>query len=927
MSKFNVKANFSIKAIGLWIVPVMLWMTACSPTKYLTEGQYLLAENNIEIIPENDTVKYDFEDYDIGYLIRPTPNSKLFLMRLNTRIYNMRNPNKIENAVKKYQKKKEKYIVKRQKLNAQSNRLRSNKRKYDKNIKKIEELDLRIRIIDKWLNKKNSLNTQNITINPDQNFRKTYKCKIKKEHKTNKLEAQIRTLKNARNDYPKADKMYQKLDTKLKKKQIKRDEWESENCNKLHWTRKAGEKPVLYKVNDEFRNIRQIRIYLKNKGYYSARVRAKASKGKHKKKSVTYTVYPNKPYTIKHFKPESKDSLLLKNNPKIESETILKSGTLLDIELLEKERTRIYEILRNNGYFKFSKDYIYYSIDTLNGNSTADVRLIIKLPLQNNKIQNHKQFKIRSVNIYPNYDPKAALTDAENYIATLHADSLPPENPKFIFWDNGENKLNPATIMKGAYIFKDSLYQNIDVKNSYKYLSSMKIIKIANIDFTQVEDTSLNSPYGYLDCNIKLTQNERQSYTAELETTNTSGDIGAAGNFIYSHKNLFKSAEVFDMKLKGALERKADNTDTQTSGQNAFFNSYELGVEMSLEFPRFFAPFDFNQFIENKNPKTKTGINLNILSRPDYKREIAGFSFGYFWTSSDSKRNIKHNLKPVLFDFVRLRNPSQEFLDYINRYKLYDSYEDHLIIGSSYSITFSNKAKKKDKQTYLRINGKIAGNSLCALMNIAGFDKTDNSYQILGSSFAQFAKLDADFRFYKKLHGNAYKLAARSYIGAVLPYGNLRVVPFGEKFFTGGANGIRAWQVRTLGPGSYRMPANIDVFPNQTADIKLELNLEYRMKLFWMLEGAFFIDAGNIWAINELDDRAGAQFHFDTFYKEIAVGTGIGFRFDFDFFIIRFDFGLKFRDPAAKEGERWIYFHRPMYKSDWAFNVGIGYPF
>ena len=280
-----------------------------------------------------------------------------------------------------------------------------------------------------------------------------------------------------------------------------------------------------------------------------------------------------------------------------------------------------------------------------------------------------------------------------------------------------------------------------------------------------------------------------------------------------------------------------------------------------------------------------------------------------------------------MFDLVRLRNPSQDFLDYINRYKLFESYEDHLIIASAYSITYSNKTRKKDNQIYLRVNGKLAGNSLYTLMNLTGFEKKDGSFQIKGNSFAQFTKADLDFRYYKEIYGSAYKLAMRAYIGAVYPYGNLRVVPFGEKFFTGGANGIRAWQVRTLGPGSYRLPANIDVFPNQTADIKLEMNWEYRMKMFWMLEGAFFFDAGNIWAINELDDRDGAQFHLDSFYHEVAIGTGIGFRFDFDFFIIRFDFGLKLRDPADYKGERWIHSYEFMYKDSWAFNVGIGYPF
>jgi outer membrane protein assembly factor BamA len=464
-------------------------------------------------------------------------------------------------------------------------------------------------------------------------------------------------------------------------------------------------------------------------------------------------------------------------------------------------------------------------------------------------------------------------------------------------------------------------------------LSSLKIIKIANINFVENNQTfttdSLNlyQNVDFLDCNIKITQNMLQSFMVELEGTNTSGNIGVAGSMTLTHKNIFKNAEVFDLHFKGAVERQgtfAKNTETQNLN-TGFFNSKEFGVDVSFRFPSMMAPAKMKNLIKKFNPQTSISANYNYLNRPDYTRTIAGVNYGYTWNSN---QNISHSFKPAVLDLVKLKDPTPEFLAYINKLRLTESYEDHFILGTSYSIIINNQLSKTGKNfTYLRINGKSAGNLLSGIMSLTKIDKQDESYKIAGNVFAQFIKADFDFRYYRKLSRAKDKIVLRGFVGAALPYGNIKVVPFGEKYFSGGANGVRAWQVRALGPGTYSLPLNTDIFPNQTSDIKLEANFEYRMQLFWMIEGAFFVDAGNIWAINNNDDRPGALFEFNKFYKEIAVGTGFGFRFDFDFFIVRFDFGLKLKDPALPEGVRWIPFNRSFNSNDWTFNIGIGYPF
>jgi outer membrane protein assembly factor BamA len=244
----------------------------------------------------------------------------------------------------------------------------------------------------------------------------------------------------------------------------------------------------------------------------------------------------------------------------------------------------------------------------------------------------------------------------------------------------------------------------------------------------------------------------------------------------------------------------------------------------------------------------------------------------------------------------------------------------------NYSLIFTNQNLQKSKDfIYFKFNSELAGNILYAAFKASGAEKTDGAYELFKVSFAQYALGDIDFRYYNILNpGN--KIVYRFFAGAGLPYKNSTALPFEKQYFSGGANSIRAWQVRDLGPGSY-IDTTHTTYSNQTADIKLEANLEYRFKLFWVLEGALFVDAGNIWAINNNDNREGAQFKFDRFYKDIAVGTGFGTRFDFSFFIFRFDLGIKTRDPEYPDGQKWVFGSRQLGRNDFVLNLGIGYPF
>ena len=866
------------KKLGISVIVTLftVLLFSCSTTKRLSDDELLLSGNTVRF---SDTLSLADKGYiteDIEDLLLPKPNSKILFVPFYLHIYNLSDP-------EKFQVKKEK---------------------------------------------------------------KENKCSAKQEKKLLKFDNEIRKLEKERNLYEPASEDYLKYDKKLKKLQETKNELKQEECEFESVFRKIGEAPVIFDKNDAFKTKKQIEIFFRNKGYYSVRVEDQTIKHENKKVSVLYNISPGKPILINNIEYSIQDPFINNTVLSDTSAALIKKGSRLDVELLQNERARIAANLRDLGYYRFSKDYITYTIDTLSGNSTASIMLIFKqFRNEDGTLENHKKYRINNTYIYTNYDAKKALSENETYFAgfdtTLYSLS---EVRNYFFLNNSKQTIKSGAIARGAYLFKDSLYNQTDVKDTYKYLSAMKIIKIANLNFIDVKperkiyDTifvannekndTIVQEYGFLDCELRLTQDKLQEATFELEGTNSSGNIGAAGNLIYRHRNIFRHAEVFDLKFKTALERQtnyAKNVEIPQVSNISFFNSREFGLEFLIDFPRLLSPIKGYDFSKRYTPKTLASFTYNYMSRPDYTRTIAGLSYGYFWSSSEKQSHI---LKPIVFDLVELRNPTEKFLNYINTFGLHESYENHLILASSYSLIINNQKKsKKRNYSYIRINGKSAGNLLKTAMDLAGTEKKDGQYVIGNTVFAQFLKADIDYRYYKKLSRENDKLIYRVFAGVALPYGNLKVIPFGEKYFSGGANGIRAWQVRSLGPGSYSISDTTDLFLNLTADIKFESNFEYRMKLFWMLEGAFFIDVGNIWAINSHDDRSGAMFELKDFYKELAVGTGYGFRFDFDFFIIRFDFGMKIVDPAYPLGKRLIPFNRKYTSNDFAFNVGIGYPF
>jgi hypothetical protein len=408
----------------------------------------------------------------------------------------------------------------------------------------------------------------------------------------------------------------------------------------------------------------------------------------------------------------------------------------------------------------------------------------------------------------------------------------------------------------------------------------------------------------------------KQAVSFSVEGTNTAGDLGVATSVNYTHRNLFRGAETFNFQVRGAYETMSN-----------FSNPYlELGGEASIHFPKFIFPFVSASFLRRMRASTELFLSYNYQTRPEYDRTLLSGGIRYQWQGR-SKLAPRHQFDLLDIDYVYLPKKDSVFMNNLPASAVYFGYTDQFIVGSSYTFyqsTFDPLHKQKDAHS-LRFSIELAGNSLYGLSSLANWEKDEfGSYRLFGTRFAQFVKGDFDYAktiVIDKQNSIAWRIGG----GIGIPYGNSGMLPFEKRYYSGGANSVRAWSVRELGPGSYVSDASTTFF-NQSGDIKFDFNIEYRTRLFWKLEAAAFIDAGNIWTIKDYEGQEGGLFKLDSFYKEIALGYGLGLRLDFDYFLIRFDCGEKAYNPAKTGKDKWAFLH-PNLKDNFAWHIAVGYPF
>ncbi len=699
------------------------------------------------------------------------------------------------------------------------------------------------------------------------------------------------------------------------------------NINKQRWPhkwlREIGEEPVVFDPYATVKTKDQIKSYVASKGYFDGQV-METVESANRRSNVFYNIDLLPAYTIRNLYYEISDSLLKKLCFYDTLNCIIERGKPYEVEVLQAERSRFERFVRDHGFYGFSGEHIYFRVDSAVGNRQVDIYYGIKNFTKIDEFNRitlvpHSIYRVKNIYIYPDFVPKDALEGGESYI-----NSLDTVNYRGYYFVSSKPKsdIKYDLIIQSLYFKPESTFNVTNSEQSQAHLLTLKVFRLVTIFFTDSkEPVKTERAELWLDCNIQLTLLSQQSFKVELEGTNSEGDLGGALNLIYQHKNLLHGAELFSMKLKGAYEAFTQLNSSHGSTQ-------EYGVETSLRLPKFLLPFlEKESFIKKYNPTTTFLAAYNYQAMPVFTRTMATATFGYGWKAGNYQEHI---INPLQLHLVKLPKESIDsaFAARIERssYLAY-SYKDVMILGGNYSYIFNNqKIQKSRDYWFLRINAEASGNMLAMAGKLTGAKKTDGSYNILGQPFAQYVRTDMDLK-YNFAFNDVGSIVYRGFLGIGVPYGNSKAIPFEKQYFGGGANGIRAWQVRSLGPGSYK-PDTIATFLNQTADIKLELNAEYRFKLFWILEGALFLDAGNIWTYKEDAARPGSQFRFNQFYKDIALGTGTGFRFDFKFVIGRIDLGMKLRDPSVAEGSKWIFANRSYnFSDDFTMVFGIGYPF
>ena len=678
--------------------------------------------------------------------------------------------------------------------------------------------------------------------------------------------------------------------------------------------RKMGDAPRIYDARVAEETRMQILGAVQNKGYLGAQVSLE-EKIKKNKLDTYYRISSGKPYIISSIDYNVEDYVIrdLLMNDSIHSG--LKVGERFDVNQLEEERNKITQFLLNRGYYRFNKDYITFQADTVNGTYRIDLTMNIGLNNMPNSSETslHRQYSIRNVNYLMDVDfsPNNGVN-----LDTMSYGGINILYDKKLF-------LRPGVIDSHNRIVPGKLYSNRDVMSTYSSLSRLGILKYSNIRFVE----HLENDSAYLDAFVSLSKNKNKMLSFQIEGTNSAGDLGAAASVTYTHRNLFKGSETFTIKVRGAYE-------AVTGLEGYANNNYtEYGVESSLDFPEFMFPFLTSDFKKRVNAKSEVSMKYNWQIRPEFERTLASAAWSYRWNSG---RRANHRLDVLDINYIYMPYRSNTFIEYLNYMDevnplLRYSYEDLFIVRLGYTYTYNSAGvttqQTAKKSSYsIRFNIEESGNLIYGFSKLIHKKPSDGeSFRMGNISFAQYVKTDFDFAK-NIMIDDRNSLVFHIATGVAIPYGNSKSLPFEKLYFSGGANSVRGWSVRSLGPGRYHGNSGSLDYVNHTGDIKLDLNVEYRTHLFWKLNGAAFIDAGNVWTLKSRYSDDTGQFAFNRFYKEIAVSYGLGVRFDLDFLILRFDGGMKAINPMESGADRFPVI-RPDFSRDFAFHFAVGYPF
>ena len=686
------------------------------------------------------------------------------------------------------------------------------------------------------------------------------------------------------------------------------------------WIQRVGTPPVIYDSTLTLASQEQLHTALSNKGFMNNTVTYRVKTDSVKRKArVDFDVTLGEPYYIRSIDYDIPDETLHEIILADSTDFTVKKGDLLDYSRLEEWRQTITNRLRNQGYYAFNKEYITFMADTAAGSKAVDLTLNTRDPYRNDHMPyytEHEPFFVRDVVYVTDYDP------VQMHDGYSGADTLVIRNGVKVF-QGPEPYLRPSIIDECNYIEPGALYNADAVNRTYRALGRLGILKQINIDILPVGEVD-----GLLmvDAWVLLQRDKPQTVSLSLEGTNSEGDLGFGVGVDYEHRNIFKGAEVLSAKAKVSYESISGDLGGLINN-----NFSEYSTEVGVSFPKFMFPLLRRSFKRKVQASTSFSVNFDYQARPEYTRVIAGGAWRYQWT--ERSRRLSHTLTLFDMSFVSVPNFYDEFKKSITNPLLLYSYEDHLIMRMGYNFYRTNKAEMSVQQMgnfqrdvyTIRANAETAGNLLYGLSQLTDQKADENGcYKALGIRYSQYIKADADYAFTHYLD-RRQSIAFHVGAGIAIPYGNSDVLPFEKRFYSGGANSVRGWGVRTLGPGSFDSSKDLSKFIKQCGDIRFDINLEYRAKLFWVVELGLFIDAGNIWTIKDYEDQQGGVFKWNKFYEQIAAAYGAGIRLDFKYFLVRVDMGMKAHNPASGQ-EKWPLLH-PDFKRDSEFHFSVGYPF
>ena len=668
--------------------------------------------------------------------------------------------------------------------------------------------------------------------------------------------------------------------------------------------KKFGEEPVYFSDVDPARTEELILNRLENRGFFYGTASSEVNRG-NKFAEVSYFAEVSHPYALTELVLE-RDSLPIEHEIKeLLADSELKEGSRFDLNALNQERDRLDTELKQRGYYNFNNDYLIFEADTNISDSARQFKLYLRLK-NNVPSQGIIPYQVDQIQVFPNY----SLDNEED-----NADTVSLDGKEFI---QSELVFKPRLLNDYILIEKDSLYDPTKSRLSSNRISSIGNYKFVNLKY---EEMDLKDSIGHLAAYFYLSPMTKRSVRAELLGVSKSNNFaGPALNLVYRNRNTFKGGETINISANIGYEFQI------AGGDRTGLQSLELGLRGDLIFPRviFFVPI--KEKFSYSVPKTKISLGTEYLSRGGLYRLNSFYAkYGYFWNAN---RFAYHEINPINLNIVNLSKTSPEFEQILEDNPfLRRSFDQNFIAGITYTFNFNKLNDKFRTHAYfLGLNLDFAGNTLHALDNLFGQDNG----KIFGLEYAQYGKTDLDLRY----HFNFAKdqtIATRLFGGVGVPFGNSSSLPYSKQYFSGGPNSIRAFRIRSIGPGTYK-PENFDVnsYFDQSGDIRLEGNIEYRFPLVPYLKGALFLDAGNIWLMNENEALPGGKFS-SSWWKEIAVGTGFGIRVDIQFFVIRFDLATPLRVPYLEEGQRWgntfDIGSKTWRKENLIFNFAIGYPF